>query len=278
MHTLHQPGPVHPDRIDSFTATARRLTFTARPGQSLADSLTGPMTAAGFQAGTLRFAGAGLSPFRYVMPDHAADDRHVAYFSAPRAPEGVSRIDQATATFGWNADRPFLHCHATWAEPDGTRHGGHILNEDSTLLDPIAVEAWGFDTPRVETAEDPETNFTLFQPKGTSAAEGNAVLARVRPNLDIIAAIETIARTHAMPDATIAGSVGSLVGTRFDDGRDVPDRATEVLVTGGQVRGGIATLDVISVDMAGRPHAGRLARGQNAVLITFDLVLIRDAA
>jgi predicted DNA-binding protein with PD1-like motif len=278
MRTLHQPGPVHPDRIDDHAATARRLTFTAQQGLSLADSLTRPMREAGFQAGTLRFSGASLAPFRYVMPDHATDDRHVAYFSTPRAPAGVSRIEQATATFGFNAGRPFLHTHAAWIEPDGERHGGHILNEDSILLDPITVEAWGLETPRVEIAEDPETNFSLFQPAGARTAGGDAVLARVRPNQDIIGAIEIIARTHAMPNARIVGSVGSLVGTRFDDGRDIPDRATEVLVTAGEVRGGVATLDVISVDMAGRPHAGRLARGQNAVLITFDLVLLRVPA
>ena len=99
------------------------------------------------------------------------------------------------------------------------------------------------------------------------------MLARVRPNEDITLAVETIARTHGMRDAMIAGSVGSLVGTRFTDGREVTDHATEVLITGGTIREGIATIDVMAVDMAGRVHEGRLLRGENPVCITFDLAL-----
>lgn len=274
--TLTHPGPVHPRRIDGIAGTARRITFVAPAGVSLLEGLTRPLVEAGFQAATLRFAGAVADPFRYVMPDHAPDGRHVAYFSATQTPAGPARIDQAAATFGWNQDRPFLHCHAAWTEADGRRRGGHILNADSLLTSPADVEAWGFDGARIAMADDPETNFTLFQPFGESRPGGGAVLARVRPNEDIITAIETIARTHGLPNATIQGSVGSLVGTVFDDGRVIPDHATEVLVTQGQVRDGRATLDLMSVDMAGQVHAGRLARGQNPVCITFDLVLTAD--
>ena len=46
-----------------------------------------------------------------------------------------------------------------------------------------------------------------------------------------------------------------------------------MLVRGGSVRGGVAELDLAVVDMEGRVHEGVLARGENAVLITFDLVL-----
>ena len=84
MWTLLHPGPVHPRRIDSFAGEARRLVFTVAPGVSLLDGLTGPLVEAGFQAATLRFSGASVGPFRYVMPDHAADASHVAYFSLPR--------------------------------------------------------------------------------------------------------------------------------------------------------------------------------------------------
>ena len=293
MRALVQPGPVHPRRIDSFAAEARRLAFVAAPGGSLLEALTAPLVAAGFQAAVLRFSGAAVAPFRYVMPNHAPDASHVAYFSAPWEPEGVTRIERASATFGWHNGQPFLHCHAVWIEADGQRRGGHILNDETVLISGVAVEAWGFEALRIETAEDAETNFTLFQPswverRGVGGRDAfpspspsrrrdggtNAVLARVRPNEDICHAIETLARTHGMSDASIVGSVGSLVGTRFDDGRDVPDRATEVLVTHGAVREGVATLDLLSVDMEGHVHEGRIARGENPVCITFDLVLV----
>ena len=97
----------------------------------------------------------------------------------------------------------------------------------------------------------------------------------MRPNQDIITAVETIARAHGMADAIVVGSVGSLVGTRFDDAPEVQDHATEVLITNGAIRRGVATIDLMSVDMAGHVHQGRLTRGDNPVCITFDLVLIR---
>jgi hypothetical protein len=41
----------------------------------------------------------------------------------------------------------------------------------------------------------------------------------------------------------------------------------------GNVRNGVATIDMVVVDMEGRVHEGRLVRGDNPVCITFDLVL-----
>ena len=97
--------------------------------------------------------------------------------------------------------------------------------------------------------------------------------ARVRPNVDIVTAVETIARLHGMPNARIRGSLGSLIGTCFVDGTMVPDDATEVLVRGGHVTDGKAKLRLLVVDAQGNVHEGELARGENPVCITFDLVL-----
>ena len=274
MRTLVQPGLADPRRIDSFAGTARRLTFDARAGVSLLEALTAPIVAAGFQSAVLRFAGAAMAPFRYVIPAVADDGAHVAYFSETHAPAGPVAIEQAAATFGWHLGRPFLHCHAIWIEPDGARRGGHILNDESISRGGIAVEAWGFETLRIETREDTETNFPLFQPSRAAPDDGHAVLARIKPNEDILSAIEATARAHGIRNATIAGSLGSLVGTHFEDGRVVPGDATEVLVRSGSVRNGMAALDVASVDMAGHVHEGRLKSGENPVCITFDLVLL----
>ena len=275
MRTLKQPGPIHPARIDSISGNARWVEFTVPAGVTLLDGVTGPLAAAGFGAACVRFSEARVDPFRYVRPARAADASHVAYFSAPYAPAGTIRIEQAQGTFGWNGGEPFLHCHAAWIEPGGHRRGGHILNGETTLAMPVEVEAWGFDHLRIDTAEDQETNFTLLQPSGPANPGGNAILARIRPNEDIVTAIEAVAASHGVRDALVAGSVGSLVGTRFADGRDISDDATEVLITRGSVNGGEAVIDAISIDMSGLVHEGRLMRGSNAVCITFDLVLIR---
>jgi predicted DNA-binding protein with PD1-like motif len=273
MRRLVQPGPVHPSRIVSFRGKPLSLGFVAQPGSTLNEALTAPLVAAGWQSGTLSFAGLAVDPFRYVMPGPADDGSHVAYFSAPRAPVGMSRIERGNATFGWAGGQPFVHCHAAWTEPDGARRGGHILPHETVVASETTVWAWGCADVRSETAFDAETNFTLFQPTGRSWEGARGVVARVRPNEDITSAVEAIARTHGMPDAIIRGSLGSLVGARFTDGRSVTDDATEVLVREGRVQGGLAELDLIVVDMGGRVHEGRLARGENAVLITFDLVL-----
>lgn len=275
MRTLLQPGPVHPQRIASFGTAVRTLTFPLRAGVSLLEAAAAPLADAGWQGGSLTFAGA-FNPFRYVMPGPPDDASHVAYFSAPRAPEGLTRIEQANASFGWHDGKPFLHCHAAWTEADGAHRGGHILPAEAMVAETATVQAWGFTDIRVATTHDPETNFTLLQPSGPSSAAASAVVARVRPNQDIVTAVEAVARRHGMPDATICGSLGSLIGAQFVDGTIVPDTATEVLVRCGRVAAGAAEMDLLVVDARGHVHAGRLERGANPVCITFDLLLVRD--
>ncbi len=274
MRTLVQPGPIHPRRIDSFGCTAVSLTFPLRVGVSLLQAATEPLANAGWRGGTLSFTGGAFNPFRYVTPGPPDDASHVAYFSAPRAPAGTTRVEQANATFGWHDGQPFLHCHAAWTEPGGARRGGHILPAESIVTEPTIVHAWGFREIAIENRLDPETNFTLFQPLGLSEDRASAIVARVRPNEDIITAVETIARLHGMPDAIIRGSLGSLIGAHFMDGTIVPDNATEVLVRSGHVVAGTASIDLLAVDGRGHVHEGWLERGANPVCITFDLVLV----
>ena len=273
MRRLLQPGPIHKRRIDSFGVAARSLTFLLRAGGSLLEAATEPLVTAGWRGGTLSFAGAAFDPFRYVMPGPPDDASHVAYFSAPRAPAGTTRIEQANATFGWHEGKPFLHCHAVWREADGARRGGHILPAEAIVVEPAMVQAWGFSEITIAPSHDPETNFSLLQPSGAPQTQTGAVVARVRPNEDIVSAVETIARIHRMPEATIRGSLGSLIGAQFDDGTIVPDDATEVLVRAGRVTGGVAEIDLLAVDMRGNVHEGWLARNANPVCITFDLLL-----
>jgi predicted DNA-binding protein with PD1-like motif len=276
MRTLVQPGPVHPRRIDSFGGTPESLTFPLRAGLSLLDAATGPLVNAGWRSGTLTFTGGAFDPFRYVMPGPPDNPSHVAYFSAPREPDGVTRIERANATFGWHDGKPFLHCHAAWIESDGARRGGHILPGEAIVAESAFVHAWGSSELTIATALDPETNFTLFQPSGPSDVDAPTVLARVRPNEDIITAVERIADTHGIANGTIRGSLGSLIGTHFTDGTIVPDSATEVLVRSGRVTNGKAAIDLLAVDSRGHVHEGWLERGENPVCITFDLVLTRD--
>jgi predicted DNA-binding protein with PD1-like motif len=273
IRSLRQPGPPHPDRIDCFRGEAISLHYRFRTSVTLNDAITTPLMQPGFQSGTVTFCETALNPFRYVMPGPPDDDRHVAYFSAPQAPEGTTQIEQANATFGWADGKPFVHCHAVWIEPDGRRRGGHILPGEAIVTAPGEAKAWGFQNIRLEARQDHETNFKLFQPCSAVTSAGSGLLARVKPNEDILSAIETIARTHGMRNATVRGGLGSLIGARFTHGGAVDDLATEVLVRQGHVRNGIAALELLVVDMRGNVHQGWLQRNQNPVCITFDVVL-----
>jgi len=272
IRSLRQPGPTHPSRIDCFRGAVSSRRLTLQPGMTLNEAITGPLVAAGFQCGTVTFTGTELNPFHYVMPGPADDASHVAYFTAPRAPAGTTRVEQGNATFGWADGKPFVHCHAAWTEPDGSRRGGHILPLETIIAAPGEATAWAFNTIRIEATADPETNFTLFQPSG-NANTGSGLVARIKPNEDVVTALETIARTHGVRDAVVRGSLGSLIGARFTDGSQVVDHATEVLVREGFIRNGLAELDLLVVDMGGAVHEGWLRRGDNPVCITFDLFL-----
>ena len=287
MRSLRQPGPAPEERIESFAAAGRVIEYVLQPGLSLNAALTAPLVAAGLRAGAIAFAGAELAPFRYVLPGPARDPAHVAWFSdthTPRGdPAGRTLVERANATFGWRDGAPFVHCHGVWVEPDGSRHGGHMLPEETFLAAAGTARAWATAAVAIRVDPDPETNFPLFHPvpagEPRAAATGpRLILARLRPNQDLAAAIEAVCRRHGVRAATVRGSLGSLIGARFADGREVADHATEVLVRAGRVAPGAdgaprATLDLAVVDMAGTVHEGVLAAGENPVCITFELML-----
>jgi predicted DNA-binding protein with PD1-like motif len=275
MRNLVQPGPIHPERIESYEGRSQRLEYSLQAGLSLNDALTGPLVAAGMRCAAIVFHGGALGPFSYVMPGPPDGPGHVAYFSAPRSPPGITDVEIANATFGWRDGKPFVHCHGSWIEEAAHRRGGHILPHETTVARETIVHAWALPDVAIRADPDPETNFTLFHPiPSATAPDGDrTVVARVRPNQDISAALEAIARRHHMHSAIVRGGLGSLIGAHFTDGTMVPDHATEVLVRSGNINDGEAAIDMLVVDMAGQVHEGRLIRGDNRVCITFELVL-----
>jgi predicted DNA-binding protein with PD1-like motif len=279
---LVQPGPIAPARFESVEGRGRHLAFATPTGVSLLDALTAPLLARGWEGGALALSGGAFSPFAYVRPAHAPDERHVAYYSETFRPEGETRLERATATFGYREGLPFVHVHGVWIEPGGERRGGHVLPHEAVVHAPVAVEAWGSPQVRIAARDDPETGFTLFHPHALEPAETiggpRLVVARIRPNEDACLAVEAVCRAHGLRRARVRGSVGSLVGAIFADGSGTPDIATEALVIEGRVAaddGGEprASLRVALADMSARIHEGDLVRGANPVCITFELTL-----
>jgi len=275
MRRLTQPGPAPPQRIVARAGKAEEMEFALAAGQSLNAALTGPLVLAGFRSGAAVFEGAVLAPFRYYLPGPSADGAHAAWFAGPHE-AAFARVETANATFGWRDGAPYVHCHAVWIEPDGTRRGGHIIPEDSEVRDAGAARAWALHDVTVSAAYDEESNFTLFVPDAGPEAAG-LIAARIRPNEDLCAAIESLCRARSIAAAVIRGSLGSLVGARFTDGSAVTDHATEVLIRRGAVRevdgAPRAEIALIVADMRGQVHEGVLVRGENGVCITFELFL-----
>lgn len=286
MRRLAQPGPVAPVRIQSCEGRSRTVTFPLEPGLTLNEAVTRPLLDHAIPGGTVTVEGGALAPFTYVIPAVSPDAEHAAYYSRLHRVTGETRIERADITVGWRDGAPFIHCHATWIEPDGSRRGGHVMPHDTVVSRPARARAWGLGQATFRAEPDPETNFTLFRPVARAAASHDpagdpagprALLACIRPNEDICEALETLCRHRGFETACVRG-VGSLVGAAFEDGRSVPSHATEVFILHGDVRPGPAgspeaVLDVALVDMDGAIHEGRLVRGRNAVCMTFELLI-----
>lgn len=274
MRRLAQPGPAPAERIVARAGKATALVVALEAGRSLNEALTAPLAGAGFTCGTLAFGGVVLAPFRYYLPGPPQDDTHAAWFAGPHE-AAFALVERANATFGWRDGAPYVHCHAVWTGPDGTRRAGHIIPEATGVQDGGEAQAWALPDVRVEARADPETNFSLFTPEGHD--DEGLIVARIRPNEDLCEAVEALCRTRGIAAALVRGSIGSLVGARFTDGSGVDDPATEVLVMHGAVHstanGPVADLALLVADMAGRPHQGVLRRGENAICITFELFL-----
>jgi predicted DNA-binding protein with PD1-like motif len=281
VRRIEQPGPATPGRIDAVESHGLRFDMQLQPGLTLLEAVRRSFAAAGFTSGVARVDGAALAPFVYVMPALSRTPEHAAFYSDTYRPAGVTWIETGVMTFGLRDGAPFFHCHALWTEADGKRSGGHILPEETVLAEAITLPAVGLDSATFVAAPDPETNFKLFGPVAAeslgSTREGRFYALRVKPNVDFSTALEQFCVAQGIKHATIHGGVGSIIGARFIDGRSVDNFATEVAITSGEisVRDGEASseIDVALVDYTGALASGRLVRGDNPVLMTFELVL-----
>jgi predicted DNA-binding protein with PD1-like motif len=280
---LH-PGPVDPNRVDSFEGRSRSLDFTLASGMSLLDAVAAPLEAAGLKGAGVTFKNVRFNPFRYVLPAHSPDVEHVAYYSATHAPAEEIEIVCANLTYGRKDDAPFLHCHATWRDETGRMCGGHVLPFEAFVSAPGPAVAFGTEHISMVSKFDPETNFTLFRPVAPvdaptqSKSEPRCILARLKPNLDLIEGIEEICRRHNIRNATLRSGVGSIVGAEFEDGRIIREHPTEILALAGQIAPDqdgqpCADLSIAVIDMKGSIHEGKPVRGRNPVLICFELAL-----
>lgn len=281
MRRIEQPGTGTPERIQWAACHGLRFPMALQAGLSLLEAVRRGFAAAGFTSGVVKLDGLALSPFAYVMPALSQTPEHAAFYSATFRPGGVARVEVGAMTFGQRDGAPFFHAHALWTEATAKRSGGHILPDETVVAETITVPAVGLDGAAFVAEPDSETNFKLFGPQAApilgASREGRFFALRVKPNIDFCGALEAFCAEQGIRAATIHGGVGSTIGARFADGEVVENFATEVAITGGMIAtaaGGFeAEIDVALVDFAGTLASGRLQRGDNPVLMTFELVL-----
>jgi predicted DNA-binding protein with PD1-like motif len=306
LRRITHPGPAAAERSTVVPTTLRQASLTLAPGRTLLQAVSEALAAHGAHSAVLQLGTGTLFPFAHVMPALSTSAEHAVYFSARFDAAAPVRLDIATVTVGQRDGQPSLHCHAQWHTADGTRHIGHVLPGDAVLTEAIAAQAWLLDGAAFVAQPDDETRFTLFKPMavlrstvattaaaaaadtGSAAAaepnttgERQALAVRLAPNADVCSALEAVCRQHGLRSATVRGGVGSTVGAAFADGRRVLPYVTELLVRQGRVRPDaqgqpVAEIDVSLVDHTGGLAEGRLQRGANPVLVTFELVLQAD--
>jgi predicted DNA-binding protein with PD1-like motif len=280
MRHIEHPGPVHPKRVQCAPATLRAVEVRLPRGATLLQGLADAVRSQGATSAVFSLRDGTLAPMRFVMPALSNTAEHVAYFSERFEAQGAARIESGSITFGLRDGEPTLHCHATWVESDGRRRSGHLLPAESIVDEPVQLDAWVLDGAAFEVAPDAETNFSLFQvsAKAPEAGGTEALVVRLRPNQDLCLALEALCAERGIRQGRIRGGVGSLIGAVFDDGRIVEPFVTEVFIRSGVIAPDAtgaprAAVDVGLVAHTGDIAEGRLARGQNAVLITFELVI-----
>ena len=284
---IRQPGSRAPDRIVAVEGLGQAFTFELEPGLLLLEAVCKGFAEAGFESGVLELRDVALSEFAYVMPALSKTPANAAFYSDVFKPAGITRITSGAITFGCREGAPFFHCHAVWhemanQESEAKLSGGHVLPDGSIISERVSVTALGLDGMVFEAVPDPEVNFTLFRPVVSKETNTNAktrvVALRLRPNQDFTGALEAFCALNSIRRARIRGGVGSTIGAHFDDGRIVPNFATEVFIRDGVVAPGRegalqARINVALVDYTGAVDQGCLLRGRNPVLMTFELVL-----
>ncbi|TCT03997.1 PCC domain-containing protein [Aquabacter spiritensis] len=110
---------------------------------------------------------------------------------------------------------------------------------------------------------------------------GRLLYARIRPNEDLVGAVEAVCAENGFAAALVRASLGSLTEAWLQaaGGAEVHVRgaAVETLSLSGEVRTIDGTLEACLFgtvsDAQGRVYGGRFLAGRNPVCVTFELAL-----
>jgi len=109
---------------------------------------------------------------------------------------------------------------------------------------------------------------------------GRLVIARLKPNEDIIDSAEALCKEHGIQLAVVRGGLGSLIDGQLSyQGREgliklqIEGPGVEILSISGEILSGESRLQAVLADADGKLYAGRLERGNNLTFITVELTL-----
>lgn len=279
LSDIRHPGPRSAERLPHRLCNAEKVSFGLPPGTSLLQALSDWTEAAGYDSAVLDLTGLALSPFDYVMPDRAVDDRHAAWYGDTRHSDAATLSD-AVAIVGRRDGRCFAHIHAWWTEK-GKTHLGHLLPETLSIGAESQVGGFGIKGAQFVSRPDPETEFTLFRVTGTteqgSGMPSNALITTLAPFEDLPASVQSLREKLGVSAVKVVG-LGSLAGASFVDAAPMRGLISEILLQPkcGARDDGTTNLPVRCIDLHGDTHTGHLRTGMAPTLITCELLVVAD--
>lgn len=287
--TLVHPGPVAAERVICVPTRLSAHDVELPAGTPLLEALEQLLERTGCVAATGQLIGGELREFSYYIPDVGPAGGPVANFSAPHLGAAPGQMVRGGITIGRRDGAVFCHSHSLFVDAEGVQRAGHLIAEKVILGEGVRAQVWSGADVLLEVQADPETTMSLFTPRrvaDSGRGEVAALVCRVRPNVDLTRMIEQLTENQGWFGADIRGQVGSLVGGRLrqPDGTivSVDGPATEVMFLEGSVRraNGRMTADLSAhlVDRHATVHSGQLVPGENAVAMTYELVLTEATA
>jgi predicted DNA-binding protein with PD1-like motif len=132
---------------------------------------------------------------------------------------------------------------------------------------------------------NPIASFTSATARIEMGYYGRLIVARIKPNEDLIASLEGLCAAHAIGHAVVRGAVGSLTEARLARGYGASEQIMAVVgpgieilsvygeVLGASENGPRTALSGVVADPAGQLYAGRFCRGGNLAFVTIEVSL-----
>lgn len=285
LEPVIHPGPLVTPRLISAPTRSRPIWAVLPAGRRLIDALDELLEGAGVRCAQVEILSGTLTEVAYCYPAIGEAADQPIWYSPEQAAEGPVTLVGGGTTVGFRDGARFIHAHVAWFDAHGQLQGGHLLPDTWISANGVNVVAHTIEDAEQSSATDPESRLPVFTPTASTAPElratatNRAVIARVCPGQNLLAACGEVMRAHQFRSARVGGSIGSLVGAalrRPSGALWIDGPATEVALTGqlqlgptGEVQG---QLSAIVIDRHGRVHTGELL-AENIVAVTVELFI-----